>query len=219
MNIVEAYIKKYFQLVILILGLPCTNKSEIAKELEIDLKLPIININDYLDTSKHEEIVYENDIRFKIYDSPKNYNWDKFNNDVNELKSSGVIIYGNYIDTKKIDFNYDFAFFYSMNTLLCKKILIEKKLIDFNKNNNLNNKNYIRNVNRKNINRENVNMENDIKEKIYFEKIFNPKYEEIKKNVKFNKFFNIKEETTFDISYDEVFDILMNLVKLKLKNY
>ena len=47
MNILEAYIKKYKQFIILILGLPCSNKSEIAKELSEDLKLPLININDY----------------------------------------------------------------------------------------------------------------------------------------------------------------------------
>jgi adenylylsulfate kinase-like enzyme len=44
MNILEAYIRKYNQFIILILGLPCSNKSEIAKELHIDLKLPIIKI-------------------------------------------------------------------------------------------------------------------------------------------------------------------------------
>ena len=35
MNIIEAYIKKFNQLVILILGKPCTNKSEIAKQLDV----------------------------------------------------------------------------------------------------------------------------------------------------------------------------------------
>ena len=48
MNILEAYLKKYKQIIILILGLPCTNKSEIAKEFGIDLGLEVIKINDYL---------------------------------------------------------------------------------------------------------------------------------------------------------------------------
>ena len=190
MNILEAFIKKYSQMIILILGLPCSNKSEIAKELEIDLKLPIINVNDYLIKDTFKELTFE-DVKFKIYEDTENYDWDKFNNDINELKSTGVIIYGNYIDAKKINFNYDFSFFYSMNITLCKKILSENKFIDFDNS-------------------------NDSNEKIYFEYIFNPKYDELKQNIKFNKFYNLKENTTFDESYDEIFDLLMDLIKSKL---
>lgn len=190
MNILEAFIKKYSQLVILILGLPCTNKSEIAKELEIDLRLPILNINDYLIKDKFKELEFDN-VVFKIYEDTDNYDWDKFNNDVGGLKSSGVIIYGNYIDSNKINFKCDFSFFYSMNMTLCKQILIEKNLLDTN----------------------------DLKqnESIYFEKIFIPKYEELKQNIKFNKFYNIKEDTKFDDSYDNIFDLLMDLIKSKIK--
>lgn len=190
MNILEAFIKKYTQLIILILGLPCSNKSEIAKELEIDLRLPTLNINDYLLKDKFKEYEFDN-IKFKIYEDTENYDWDKFNNDVEKLKSSGVIIYGNYIDSNKINFIYDFAFFYSMNTTLCKKILISNNLLnidDLQKN-----------------------------DKIYFDKIFNPKYEELKQNIKFNKFYNIKEDTKFNNSYDDIFDLLIDLIKSKLK--
>lgn len=189
MNILEAFIKKYNQLIILILGLPCSNKSEISKELEIDLKIPIININDYLIKDKFKEVEFDG-VKFKIYDDTENYDWDKFNKDVEELKSSGVIIYGNYIDIKKINFQIDFSFFYSLNITMCKKILSEKKLL---------------------------NLDNNVSEKIYFEKIFNPKYNELKSNVKFNKFFNIKKDTLFSDSYDETFDLLMNLITSKLK--
>ena len=42
MNILEAYINKFGQIIILILGYPCTDKSEIAKELGLDLKIQII---------------------------------------------------------------------------------------------------------------------------------------------------------------------------------
>jgi hypothetical protein len=189
MNILDAFIKKYSQLIILILGLPCTNKSEIAKELEIDLKLPTLNINDYLIKDKFKEVEFSN-IKFKIYDDTDNYDWDKLNNDDNKLKSSGVILYGNYIDSSKIDFNYDFAFFYSLNTYLCKKILIEKKLLKIEEVKN---------------------------ERIYFENIFVPKYEKLKKDIKFKKFFNIKEDTLFNDSYDEIFDLLMTLIKSRLR--
>lgn len=189
MNILEAFIKKYNQLIILILGLPCSNKSEIAKEFKIDLKINIININDYLMENKFKEVEISG-VKFKIHEDSENYNWENFNKDINKFKSSGVIIYGNYIDINKIDFKIDFSFFYSLNGILCKKILNEKKLLNFDN-------------------------END--EKIYFEKIFIPKYEELKSNIKFNKFFNIKEDTIFLNSYDEIFDLLMSLITAKLK--
>ena len=189
MNILEAFIKKYKQLIILIIGLPCSNKSEIAKELKTDLGVHIININNYLIKNKFKQVEFDG-VKFKIHDDTENYDWKKFNKDIDELKSSGVIIYGNYIDSAKIDFEIDFSFYYSLNTTLCKKIINEKKLLNFS---------------------------NTEDEKIYFDKIFNPKYEELKSIIKFNKFFNIKENTIFSTSYDELFDLLMDLIKAKLQ--
>ena len=190
MNILEAYIKKFGQIIILVLGLPCTNKSEIAKELGIDLNLPIIKINDFLIKDKYKEIKID-EIKFNIYEDSENYDWEKFNSTINELKNKGVILYGNYLDINKIDWDIDFSFFYSMNATLCKKILIEKKMLDFDS--------------------------DDLKTKIYFEKVFNPIYDDLKNVLKINKFFNLKEETTFDNSYDEIFDLLMSLIAKKLK--
>ena len=77
-----------------------------------------------------------------------------------------------------------------MNNSLCKKILIEKKLLPY---------------------------ENDDKKvQLYFKDIFNPIYEKIKAELKINKFFNIKEDTTFNETYDELFEYLMNLISKKV---
>lgn len=189
MNILEAYIKKYKQFIILILGLPCTNKSEIAKELVTDLQFPIISINDYIYENSYIEKKIM-DVEFKIYEHPKNYDWDKLNKDVNDKKTKGVIIYGNYIEKNKINFDIDFCYFFNMNSNLCKTILIEKKMLPYK--------------------------EDDEKVKIYFKEIFNPIYEQLKVDLKINKFFNLKENTTFDESYDELFENLMDLIKKKI---
>lgn len=85
MNILEAYIKKYGQIIILILGLPCSNKSEIAKELATDLNLSIININDYLKQESFIEKIVS-DVKFKLYEHPDNYDWNKLCSDVDEKK-------------------------------------------------------------------------------------------------------------------------------------
>ena len=130
MNIFEAYLNKYGQMIILILGLPCSNKSELAKELIIDLNIPKININSYL---KETAFIEKNidGIEFKLYEHVDNYNWDKLNQDINTAKSKGIILYGNYIDVTKIDFTIDFTYFINMNTGLCKKLLQEKKLLPY----------------------------------------------------------------------------------------
>jgi hypothetical protein len=190
MNILQTYIKRYNQIIILILGLPCTNKSEIAKEFGIDLGLKIIKINDYLIDGKFKEIDIDG-VKIKLYEDTENYNWDKLNSTINELKTNGVIIYGNYLDIDKIDSYIDFTFFYSTNIKMCKKMIIDKKMIEFNESDSILN--------------------------TFFDKVFISLYQNIKNKIKINKFFNIKKETTFDESYDEVFDVLMELILTKLK--
>ena len=190
MNILQAYIKKYNQIIILILGLPCTNKSEIAKELGIDLGLKVIKINDFLIKDKYKEINIDR-LKIKVYEDSDNYNWDEFNSTINDLKKNGVIIYGNYLDIDKIDWEIDFTFFYSMNIKTCKKMLVEKKMVEWE--------------------------ESDSMLNAYFEKFLIPLYENIKNNIKVNKFFNLKEETKFNDSYDEIFDSLMEIILKKLK--
>ena len=191
MNILEAYIKKIKQIIILILGFPGTNKSEIAKELSIDLNINIIKLNDYLIPKKYKEIIIDN-FKFKVIEDSENYDWEKLNNDVNKMKSNGLIIYGNFIDIEKINFDIDLIFFYSINYKLCKEFLIKNNLINFD----------------------------NSKKKffIYFENIFIPFFENIKKNLKINKFYNLKEETKFNESYDDIFDYIMKSITNKLKN-
>lgn len=192
MNILEAYIKKYKQIIILILGLPCTNKSEIAKELGSDLGFEVIKINNFLIGEKFKEVNIDG-VNTKLYEDTENYDWDKLNSTINEFKSRGVILYGNYLDCDKIESDIDFTFFYSMNITTCKKILVEKKMIEFD-----------------------VEESEQVLNK-YFDKVFIPLYEDIKNKIKVNKFFNIKEETKFNESYDEIFDILMEFISKKIK--
>jgi len=187
-NILEAFIRKYNQFILLIIGLPCTNKTIIAKEFSIDLSLPTININDYIIKNKFIKKEVEN-IKYKLYDHTDNYDWDKLNKDINKTK--GVILYGSFIDTKKIDFKINFTFFLNMNNSLCKTILIKKKFLPYK--------------------------EDDNKIKVYFEKIFNPIYDSLKLNINVNKFYNIKEKTKFNEIYDNIFDTLMDLIYKKLK--
>lgn len=190
-TILDEYIKRNKQFIVLVLGLPCSNKSELAKELMVDLKLPIININDYLIENKFIDKEVDG-VKFKLYEHPDNYNWEKINLNVNSLKKRGVILYGNYLDIDKIDWIPDTTYFISLGYSNCRKKLIEKKLLPY--------------------------PENDQRVQLYFNKIFNPIYEELKTKVKINKFFNVKEDTTFNQIYDELFDGLMIMIGSRLKN-
>jgi uridine kinase len=128
MNILDAFIKKHGQFILVIIGKPCTNKSYVAKEFADDLKLPLINMNKYyVDGTYVEKTV--NDTSYKLYDHPDNINWDAVNSEVETKKTErgGVVVYGNYIDSAKITFKPNFVFFVNMNNNLCKTILIKNK--------------------------------------------------------------------------------------------
>ena len=84
----------------------------------------------------------------------------------------------------------DFCYFFNMNSNLCKNMLIEKQMLPYK--------------------------DDDEKVKIYFKDIFNPIYEKLKEDLKINKFFNLKETTTFDESYNDMFDNLMKQIKKKI---
>jgi hypothetical protein len=189
-NILEDYILRNNQIIILILGFPCSDKSTIAKELSIDTKLKKININNYIDDDKYviEKI---NGLTLKMYEHPDNYNWNKLNKDVNKHKKKGIILYGNYIDINKINFDLNFVFFININNLLCTKILFEKKMFPYEEDNK--------------------------KVSIYFKNYLNPLYEKLKTDIKINKYFNVKEDTVLNDVYEKLFDILMSLISSNLK--
>ena len=205
-NIVEAYIKKKKSFIVLILGLPCSNKTELAKELFGDLSngvknLSLININDFYNNEFVEKEI--DGIKYNLYDHPDNLNWEALNTEVNNKKEYGVVLYGNYIDPDKINFDLDFVYFIDLNNNLCKEQLIKNNLI------------------KTNISVEESQEEKDKKIDTYFEKVMLPSFDKlreiIKEKMSVNKFFNLKEDTKFDDVYDKLFDILMNNIEKSLK--
>ena len=252
MNIIEKYLDKYDQMIIMLIGMPTSNKSDIAKELHEDIipKFTLININDYIQ-QKIINIEIKN-IKFKLYDHPNNINYEKLINDVNDKKSTGIIIYGNYIDYDKIKDKIiiDFSYFFDIKPLLLKKNLIEKKILPYideiNNVSNIKNNQTITNINIISKNNsvtdqsfieqglDNISPDNssdnssekssississnddkiNLKLEIYIKDILLPIYENIKKTIKFIKFYNVKEDTKFMDIYDNLFENLMDLIK------
>ena len=199
-NIIEAYLKEFGQMIILLIGMPTSNKSNLAKKLESDIepKFTLININDYFE--KNFIDVEVKNINFKLYDHPDNINYSKLFDDINKVKSTGVILYGNSIDTNKIkDIKIDFSYFFDVKPNLLKNNLIKNKKLPFSTSQE-----------------EHIDEKINDKLEIYIKDILIPIYNNIKKNIKFNKFYNIKEDTQFIDIYDNLFDYFILLIKKKL---
>ena len=77
-----------------------------------------------------------------------------------------------------------------MNKLLCKDILLEKQMIN------------------PNYSQEKID--------IYLKNILFPLFDDLLKNLKVDKFFKIKEDTTFEEFYNTFFNTLMEFIEKKI---
>lgn len=136
MNIVEAYIKKKGQLIILISGFSGSGKTTLAREIERDFKIKFVNLNDFFKESYNEVVDLGHDIKVIDWDNPDAINWDKFNETIDKEKASGIVVSGFSFPADKLKFEYDFH----INVYIKKDKLIEKrqKYLDENKDNPLN---------------------------------------------------------------------------------
>ena len=191
MSILDEYKNQKKQMIILLLGYQGSKKSKIAKLLNEDFKFKLIKINDYYEDNKFIEKTI-NDKIFKIYENVNNYNWDKLSKEVNEYKETGVILYGNIIDIKKINFKIDFIFFTSIQNKLYTEYIIKHKLFE-------------------NIDEEYINL--------YTNNYITPLYENIKKELQINKYYNIKKDTDIEKIYDQLYNYLIINIKKIIKSY
>lgn len=193
MNILEKYITDNNQFIIIIGGIPGTSKTIFAKRLcknlneglSENVKINLFRLSNYLIKDKHKTFTEDN-IDFKIYDCPEDYDWDKLNEDVS--KEKGAIIVGNIFDGSKIKFKYDISYYFDTSYINYKDYIIEKKIL--------------KDVDEKIID-------------IYVYKIFKPMCEEFKKTINY-KIFNIKKDTMFLEIYDQVFKFIINYLQKKV---
>ena len=193
MNILEKYITDHNKFVVLIMGIPGTSKTIFAKKLLRNLnecltedhKIKLIRLKDYLIKDKYTVIEVEN-VKFNIYDSPENIDWNKLNEDVK--KDKRVIIVGNQIDATKINFEYNLAYYLDTSYINYKNYIIDKQII--------------KDVDEKTMD-------------IYVYKVFKLNAEELKKTAHF-KIFNIKKDVKYLDVYDKVVESIINYISKKL---
>lgn len=199
MNIVEAYIKFNKKLIIIISGLSGSEKTVIAKFIERDFKLKLINLENYVNKDFNETVTLSNDTKLINWDDVNSYDWNKFNTDVISEQTNGIVVSGCYFPLNKIKFDTDFH----IHIKVPKQTLIEKRT-KFAENK-----------------KEKFNMDTTLIPLIV-NQITYPLYLTYVENSKIDKYVNSKD-LTVDQIYDQVADFLFfkideNLNKINSNN-
>jgi len=136
MNIVEAYIKKFGQLIILVSGFSGSGKTTLAREIERDFKIKFVNLNDFFKEGYNDVVDLGHDIKVIDWDNPNAINWEKFNETIEKEKQSGIVVSGFSFPADRLKFKYNFH----INVYIKKDKLIEKrqKYLEENTDNPLN---------------------------------------------------------------------------------
>ena len=106
-TVVEAYIDKHKQLIILLSGFSGSGKTVLGKSLSKDFKIDFINLNDYY-KEDWDEVVEIEENKIVDWDSPDAVDWDKLNEYVSKKKNKGLIISGFSFPQNKLSFKSDF---------------------------------------------------------------------------------------------------------------
>lgn len=122
MNIVEAFIKYFNGVVIIISGLSGSNKTSIAKFIERDFKIALINIENYV-AKENTHTVDVNGAKIADWDHIDSYDWTTINAEVAKHKSTGVVVCGPYFPSNKLDVDANFH----IQIKVSKQTLIEKR--------------------------------------------------------------------------------------------
>ena len=106
-TVVEAYIDKHKQLIILLSGFSGSGKTVLGKSLSKDFKIDFINLNDYY-KEDWDEVVEIDENKIVDWDSPDAVDWDKLNDYINKNKKKGMIISGFSFPQNKLSVKPDF---------------------------------------------------------------------------------------------------------------
>ena len=192
MNVVDAYLKKKLQLIILISGFSGSGKTLLARQIERDFKLKFINLNSYLKEDYSKTVEVTETLKLIDWDSPDAVDWEKFNNDINENKSKGIVVSGFGFLSDKLEFKQDFH----IHLKISKEQLMKnrKEFIEENKDNKLN------------------EISDEKTQLLILNKISYPHYLKYLDGLKIDKFI-ISMEKTPDTIYDETFDYLIGEIQ------
>ena len=200
MNLSDEYIVRKKGLIILISGLSGSNRTILAKEIERDFKLKLISLEIYCRKENTKQFEINSEIKVTDWEHIDVYDWDKFNEDVNKQKKKGIIVYGDYFPTFKLNFEPDFH----IHIKVSKDKLIEKR------------KEYIEN-NPEDC-AEMLEFVKTGKLELIINKITYPYYLEYRDKSNIGKFVNADKNTP-DEMYDQIFDYIIFSMRKFLNEY
>lgn len=200
MNLSDEYIVRKKGLIILLSGLSGSNRTVLAKEIERDFKLKLINLESYCRKENTKQFEINSDITVTDWEHIDVYDWDKFNENVNSQKEKGVIIYGDYFPTFKLNFEPDFH----IHIKVSKEKLIEKR------------KEYIENNPEECA--EMLEFVKTGKLELIINKMTYPYYLEYRDKSNIGKFVNADKNTP-DEMYDQIFDYIIFSMRKFLNEY
>lgn len=191
MNIVEAYIKFNGQLVILISGLSGCGKTSVGKKIAHTFNIELIDQYKYYKEDYNNKITLPDGTEIINYYTDDAVDWDKLNNDINKVKSSGVVVVGFAFPTDKITTKVD----YHIHLSISKKECLERR------------RQYVES--HKNKLPEEAAEIGTLLEKLKMNQLIYPYYLDTNKRSKINKFINLAsltDENVFDIVFDLIID-------------
>ncbi len=205
MNIVEEYINRNKQLVILVSGFSGSGKTVLARSLLKDInrnnkkyQFTFLNLNDFFKSDdEYNNVIEVGDLKVVDWDSPDAINWEGFNQEINKVKSNGVIVSGFGFPKDKLNFEVDFH----IHLKISKDDLIKNRSIYANE--KLDDKT-------SRISEIGEELEKRILNKVTF-----PHYLKSLETSVINKIINIKYDSLKE-AYDEMFDYIMAIIKKKI---
>jgi cytidylate kinase len=194
MNVVEAYIKFKGQLIIFISGLPACGKLRLAKTIQKDFKLKLINQYDYYKKDYDETTKLPDGTVLINWYTDRAIDWNKFNIDIEGAKGEGIIVVGfslpDHMMTSKPD--------YHIHLNMPKQLCIEKRAKYVTKH--------------KDKHPEEYKLVGTPTEKLKMNQLIFPYYLASRKQSKINKFINIGDMKAAEI-YNIAFDSLINFIE------
>lgn len=199
MNIIDAYIKFNGELIIILSGLSGSHKTSIAKSIEKDFKLHLINIEKYTNANYNKIVQLNNGIKLIDWDDIESFDWDKINEEINKYKKTGIILCGPYFPDQTIKSKVNFH----IQLKVQKQNLIDKRY------------EYVKN------HPEKFNISQPFDQQLIaniINQVTYPHFLSYGQNSKIDKYINSKDLTENQI-YDEVADFLFFKINEYLKEY
>ncbi len=195
-NIIDAYLKYNNQFIIIISGLSGSNKSKICRKISDELGFVYLNTRKFIDKDNYKEIELPNKKTVKVWNE---YNWEDIIKEINENKSKGILVCGEYFPSDNLG---DLYIDQHYHIKLSKQNIIKKRL------------EYINNLA---DDKRKEEFHDEETESLIINHSVYPYYLDILQKSRINKFINVNE--MIDLNEDEYIEKVSDIIMENIINY